>query len=134
MLGDQIGEEQGKITALRVLDSDGGGPKVEVSMRTNARIVGLAAVNLGTYWSAVQPGGFLFGEGQGITTTQEGDVVTWKGQGAGKMKPGGGVSYRGAVYYQNGTGKLARLNGTAAVFEHESDANDNITSKYWEWK
>lgn len=134
MLGDLIGEEHGKITALRVLDSGGGGPKVEVNMRTNARIRGLDAVNLGTYWSAVQPGGSLFGEGQGITTTQEGDVVTWKGQGTGKMKPGGGVSYRGAIYFQNGSGKLAALNGTAAVFEHESDANDNITTKSWEWK
>ena len=78
--------------------------------------------------------GFLYGEGQGIISTQEGDMVTWKGQGAGKMKPGGGASYRGAIYFQNGSGKLARLNGTAAVFEHESDANDNVTSKYWEWK
>ena len=134
MLGNMIGEEQGKITVLRVLDSGGGGPKVEVNMRTNVKILGLAAVNLGTYWSAVQPGGFLYGEGQGIVSTQEGDMVTWKGQGAGKMKPGGGASYRGAIYFQNGSGKLAGLNGTAAVYEHDSDANDNVATKYWEWK
>src|SRR5436190_6469633 len=134
MLGELIGEEQGKITAMRVLDSGGGGPKVEVNMRTNVKILGLAGVNLGTYSSAVQPGGFLFGEGQGIVSSEAGDMVTWKGQGAGKMKPGGGASYRGAIYFQNGLGKLAALNGTAAVFEHESDANDNVASKYWEWK
>ena len=92
------------------------------------------ALSTANLFSAVQPGGFLYGEGQGIISTQEGDMVTWKGQGAGKMKPGGGASYRGAIYFQNGSGKLARLNGTAAVFEHESDANDNVTSKYWEWK
>src|SRR5262249_9494400 len=112
MLGELIGEEQGKITAMRVLDSGGGGPKVEVNFRTKARMLGLAAVNLGTYWSAVQPGGFLYGEGQGIASTEEGDVVTWQGQGAGKMKPSGDASYRGAIYFQNGSGKLARLNGT----------------------
>lgn len=134
MLGDLIGEEQGKVTTLRVLDSGGGGPKVEVSFRTNAKILGVAAVNLGTYWSAVQTGGFLYGEGQGIVTTQEGDMVSWKGQGAGKMQPGGGASYRGAIYFQNRSGKLAKLNGTAAVYEHASDASDNITTKYWEWK
>jgi hypothetical protein len=134
MLGDQIGEEQGKVTSLRVLDSGGGGPKVEVTIRTNAKILGVAAVNLGTYYSAVQPGGSLYGEGQGVVSTQEGDMVTWKGQGAGKMKPTGGASYRGAIYFQNGSGKLAKLNGTAAVYEHDSDANDNVTTKYWEWK
>ena len=134
MLGDLIGEEQGKITSLRVLDSGGGLPKVEVNIRTNAKILGVAGMNLGTYYSAVQPGGSLFGEGQGVVSSQEGDMVTWKGQGVGKMKPGGGASYRGAIYFQNGSGKLAALNGTAAVYEHESDANDNITTKYWEWK
>jgi hypothetical protein len=134
MLGNLIGEEQGKLTALRVLDSGGGGPKVEVNMRTNVKILRLAAVNLGTYTSAVQPGGFLYGEGQGIVSTQEGDMVTWKGQGTGKLKLGGGASYRGAIYFQNGSGKLAGLNGTAAVYEHDSDANDNITTKYWEFK
>jgi hypothetical protein len=76
------------------------------------------------------PGGFLSGEGQGIVGTKEGDMVTWMGQGAGKMKAGGGVSYRGAIYFQNTSGKLAGLNGTAAVYEHDSDANDNITTKY----
>ena len=64
----------------------------------------------------------------------DGDRATFVGQGAGRFKPGGGVSYRGAVYYQTASPKLARLNGIAAVFEHETDAGDNITTKTWEWK
>lgn len=133
MLGNLIGEEQGKITGIRVLKSEGG-PKVEVTMRTNVKILGLEANNLGSYWSAVQPGGFLYGEGQGIVMTKEGDSVTWTGSGAGRFRQGGGVSYRGAIYFQNGAGRFAALNGTAAVYEHDSDANDNVTTKYWEWK
>ena len=133
MLGELIGEEQGKVTGIRVLESDGG-PKVEVTFRTNVKILGIEAHNLGSYWSAVQPGGFLYGEGQGITTTKEGDMATWKGQGAGRMKPGGGVSYRGSVYFLSASAKLARLNGMAVVYEHDTDANDNVATKYWEWK
>jgi hypothetical protein len=32
------------------------------------------------------------------------------------------------------TGKLAKLAGTVAVFEHSTDATDNVTSTFWEWK
>ena len=31
MLGDQVGEEKGKITSQRVLDVEGGPPKMETS-------------------------------------------------------------------------------------------------------
>jgi hypothetical protein len=82
----------------------------------------------------MQPGGFLFGEGQGIYVSPEGDMASWKGSGAGKLKPGGGASYRGAVFFQMATGKLAKLAGMTGVFEHDSDANENIVSKMWEWK
>ena len=132
MLGDLIGEETGKRTAFRVLDS--AGPKVEVSFQTKGKILGSEYQGRGTYWSAMQPGGFLYGEGQGIYMTMDGDTAAWKGQGMGKFNPGGGVSYRGAIHFLTATGKLAKLAGTVGVFEHGSDADDNVTSKVWEWK
>jgi hypothetical protein len=103
-------------------------------MRTEGTILGQASVGRGSYWSAVQPGGYLYGEGQGIVMTASGDMATWTGSGTGRMKPGGGASYRGAVYYRSATGQLARLTGMAVVYEHDSDANDNVTTKLWEWK
>ena len=133
MLGDLIGEEQGKVSVKRVLES-AGGPKLEITIQTNAKVLGIKMTNLGTYSSALQPGGFLYGEGQGVLMSKAGDMVTWTGSGTGRMKPGGGVSYRGAVYFANPSPKLERLNGMAVVYEHESDANDKITTKYWEWK
>ena len=132
MLGDQIGEETGKITGFRVLDA--AGPKVEVSLRTKGNILGNDYEGRVTYHSAVQPGGFLYGEGQGIYMGPGGDMAIWKGQGTGRFNPGGGVSYRGAVHFQSATGKLAKLAGTVGVFEHSSDADDNVVSKIWEWK
>jgi hypothetical protein len=81
----------------------------------------------------MQASGFLFGEGQGVYMTGDGMAV-WKGQGTGRLIPGGGASYRGAIHFVTATGKLTKLAGTAAVFEHSSDANDNVASKLWEWK
>ena len=132
MLGDQIAEETGKVTGFRVLDPTG--PKVEVSIRTKGKILGSDYEGRATYWSGMQPGGFLYGEGQGMYMTQDGDMAVWKGQGTGKLAPGGGVSYRGAIHFQSATGKLAKLAGTVGVFEHSTDSNDNVASKVWEWK
>jgi len=132
MLGDQIGEETGKITGFRVLDA--AGPKVEVSIHTQGKLLGSDYQGRASYTSQMQPGGSLFGDGQGIYMTQDGGVAVWKGQGAGKFNPGGGVSYRGSIHFVSATGSLAKLAGTASVFEHNTDANDNVTSKFWEWK
>ncbi len=132
MLGEQFGEEQGKITTYRVVSIEG--PKVEVSFRSTGKIVGAEYRGFGTYWSIPKPGGHLQGEGQGVLMTADGDMASWSGNGIGKFKPGGGLSWRGVLYYSTASQKLAKLNGTTVVFEHESDANDNITSKIWEWK
>ena len=132
MLGDQIGEETGKVVVIRVLDSS---PlKAEVSIHTRGKLLGNDYEGRATYTSTMQAGGFLYGEGHGAYITTGGDVATWIGQGTGKMKPGGGVSYRGALHFRNATGTLAKLAGTVAVFEHETDANDNTAAKTWEWK
>ena len=132
MLGDLVAEETGKVTTFRVLDA--AGPKVEVSIRTQGKLLGIDYQGRTTYHSAMQAGGFLFGHGQGLYMTADGDVATWNGQGTGRLLPGGGVSYRGAIHFLSATGKLAKLAGTAAVFEHNVDASDNIASKCWEWK
>lgn len=134
MLGEMLGEEKGKVTMHRVVRSRGRGHKVEVTMQTTGTLAGAEMHNLGTYNSTMRPGGFLFGQGQGIIMTRDGESISWVGQGTGKMKPGGGVSFRGAVYYETSSSKLARLNGLAVVYEHETDASDNCSTKYWEWK
>ena len=108
MLGNLIGEEQGKITALRVLDSGGGGPKVEVNMRTNVKILGLAAVNLGTYWSAVQPGGFLYGEGSGHRLDPRGRHGDLEGPGSRKNEAGRGCQLPGRDLLPERVGQAGR--------------------------
>ena len=131
MLGDQIAEESGRITGFRVVDA--AGPKAEISIQTKGKVLGVDYMGRTTYTSEVQPNGSLFGEGQGVYIAADG-MATWKGQGSGKLTPGGGATYRGSIHFLTASGKLARLAGMAAVFEYNTDANDNVSSKLWDWK
>ena len=133
MLGEQLGEARGKRTGRRVLSVDGGF-KVEVAFESNGKLLGLDNMEVGTYWSESTPDGTLYGEGQGVVITHEGEVATWKGAGVGKFVGGGAVSYRGAIYYRTTSPKLARLNGCATVFEFDVDPEGNTHAKLWEWK
>jgi hypothetical protein len=133
MLGEQILEFAGKRIGRRVLPTDGGF-KVEVSFEDSGKLLGQQVNDMGTYLSGPRPDGTLYGEGQGVVITQDGEMATWKGQGAGKIQPGGAISYRGSLYFSTASAKLARLNTIAVVFEYEVDANGNTKTKGWEWK
>jgi hypothetical protein len=133
MLGEQIGESRGKRTGRRALSSESGF-KVEVSFEESGKCLGLDINGFGNYVAAPRPDGTLYGEGQGVVTTKEGDMATWKGAGVGKFVGGGAVSYRGALYYSTASPKLARLNSVAVVFEFEVDPSGNTATKFWEWK
>jgi hypothetical protein len=133
MLGELIIEEQGKITAQKVLDD--AGPKIEASFQTSGRVLGVEQTNLGTFSSVLTPAGVLYGEGRGVTMTKDGGMVTWKGSGVGKFTgQGTAVSWRGAIYFQTPSQNFARLNSVAGAYEFEVDENGNVRSKIWEWK
>ena len=136
MLGEQIVVEQGKVTGYRVLPSEEGqGPKVEVSFQSAGKILGIEETDMGTYWSVLRASGVLFGEGQGVVMTKDGETASWTGQGIGRFTGrGSAVSWRGAIFFQSTSQKLARLNGVAAVFEYDVDQNGNTSSNIWEWK
>jgi hypothetical protein len=134
MLGDLLYEETGQATSTRVLPSDTGAPRTETSFQATGTIGGVHHTDTGTYLTVMRADGTAFGEGQGILITENGDVATWSGQGAGRMLGGGRISFRGAVYFQSSAGGLARLNGTCGVFEYEVDAGGKTEGKIWEWK
>ena len=132
MLGEMIGETTGKRIVRRVVSTD---PlRVEVSFEDSGKMLGVNTTGFGTYTSAVRPDGSIYGEGAGANMTQDGELVTWKGSGLGTFKERGAVSYRGILYYQTASKKLARLNTVPAVFEYEIDPEGKTHSKSWEWK
>lgn len=132
MLGDLIGESKGKRIVRRILSVD---PlKVEVTFEDSGQMLGVPIAGTGTYTSEVRPDGSIYGEGQGLSVTQEGDAVVWSGNGLGAIGAGGAVSYRGMLYYRTPSEKLARLNNATGAFEFEVDAAGNTSGKVWEWK
>jgi len=132
MLGELIGETTGKRIARRVLSTDP--PKVEVSFEDSGKILGVNSTGFGTYTAVVRADGTIYGEGEGVTTTQDGEMLTWKGSGLGKFKEHGAISYRGILYYRTTSEKMARLNTVPGIFEYEVDAQGNTHTKAWEWK
>lgn len=132
MLGELFGESTGKRILRRVVSSE---PlTAEVSFEDNGKMLGVNTNGFGTYVAVVHADGMMFGEGQGVLITQDGEMVTWKGSGLGKFKEGGAVSYRGILYYHTTSTKLARLNQAPGVFEYEVDTEGKTHTKIWEWK
>jgi hypothetical protein len=132
MLGELIYQGSGKRNVRRILSTE---PlKVEVTFEAGGKVLGVEAMEIGTYTSVIRSDGTIYGEGAGVLMTTAGDSITWKGAGVGTFKERGAVSYRGAVYYYTASPKLSRLNAVAGVFEFESDESGNIQTKVWEWK
>lgn len=135
MLGEQLADETGQITGTRVLPGNGVGPKIEVSFQLTGTLLSIPVSDTGTWVSITQPDGTMFGEGQGVVMTDDGQVETWHGQGVGQFTGHGtAMSWRGALYPQTTSERLAQLNGVAAVFEYDIDENGKVTVKTYEWK
>jgi hypothetical protein len=131
MLGPQIGEGRGKRTARRVIATEPEA-RIEVSFEEKITVLGFEGMSIGTYVSAVRADGSLHGTGEGIYVTNEGDSVTWKAIGVGRLSPGGSVAYSGSLSYNTTAPRLAKLNGISGVFQFEVDPEGNTHSKAWE--
>jgi hypothetical protein len=136
IMGDRIGEESGKVIGTRILPSEGGRPaKMEVTIQTQATYLGHKGTDVGTYVAYERIPGQIYGEGQGVFRTDEGEGVTWNGMGVGTPTGEGmGMKWSAAVTYQTNSKKLARLNGIVGMVEHETDAQGNAKVTAWEWK
>jgi hypothetical protein len=132
MLGNQIGETKGKRLVRRVISIDP--PTAEVSFEDAGQLLGVPTTGMGTYTSVVRPDGSILGQGQGLIMTDNGEGLTWTGTGLGKFGPGGSVSYRGMLFLQTTSPKLAALNNSCAAFEYDVDPSGQTISKMWEWK
>jgi hypothetical protein len=136
MLGDLIGEDKGKVTSQRVLEVVAGVPKIETSFSTIGKYGGVETTEVGTYWASPRPGGAMYGEGQGVLMSKDGqDMATWTGQGVGRFTSIGKIRFTGSLFFSaSSNGKLAFLNNLVGVFEYEADEQGNTSSKVWEWK
>lgn len=134
-LGDQILEESGQITGIRVLSMDASGTHTETCLQLAGTIRGVAQTTIWTYTTLTRPDGSMCGSGQGIMTTQDGDVIQLTGYGSGKTPaPGGTTRFCTMLHPHSTAKKYADLNGTALVGEYEVAPDGSAVNKCWEWK
>jgi len=132
-IGEVISEGKGKRTGRRILATE---PQflVEVSFEETTKLLGIDGMNIGTYSSSNKPDGSIYGQGEGVFATMDGEFVTWRAIGIGHFLAGGAVSYKGAISFRTTAAKLARVNGMAGVLEFEVAADGSTKSKIHELK
>jgi hypothetical protein len=126
-------EEEGKITNQRVLEVRPH-PVIESTFVSNQTIFGdIQARNLGTYWATLYTNGTVHGEGHGISTTAEGEMVTWTAEGVGNANPEGDIRFEGSLFFNTSSeGELSNLNNKVAFFDYEVDSEGNTSDSVWE--
>lgn len=126
-------EEQGKITNQRVLGVHPH-PIIESTFVANQTILGdIPARDLGTYWATLYTNGSVHGEGHGISTTTDGEMVTWTAEGVGYTNPEGDVRFEGSLFFHTSSeGELSYLNNKVGFFDYEVDSEGNTLASVWE--
>ncbi len=131
MLGDKIGELQGKITGSRVLSTSP--PQMEVSFQGQGRLLGVDTIESGTYVATMRSDGTLYGEGRGLSMGPDGAAATWEGAGVGIPTEGMGASWRGAIYFSTPVEGWQRLNQVATIYEFEVNPDGTVQATFTEW-
>jgi hypothetical protein len=98
MLGELIGENEGKVSSQRVIDVKG--PTMETSVTANGRLRSVQVTETLTYVANTSSKGVLHGVGNGIITTQDGDLATYTGEGIGRYDASGVLDWRGAIFFE----------------------------------
>ena len=83
----------------------------------------------------------IHGVGRGVVMTSgsgeggEPEMVTYTGEGIGRIYSSGSIKRRGSVFSRSSShGKPSFLNNMIGIFESEIDLNGNFSAKVWEWK
>jgi hypothetical protein len=134
MIGDMIGELTGKVVSQRVIRRHHNELKIEKSMESKGKILGMDVTFISTVKFRERPQGGMYVDGNGIMMTMKGEKVVLHGSGISIPGKGPGMSMRGIRYAQTTSPSFSRLNNVSLLFEIEA-APDGIThDKMWEWK
>ena len=126
-----------KLIGQRVVSTANGiTPQIEYTNIENGTIKGVGNVrNLQTWTDTSRSPTIIYGVGQGVITTADGqDMATWIGYGIGRSNINGTITYHDIILFNtNSTGRLAFLKNLEGL--HIAEADDNKrTTKIYEWK
>jgi len=126
-----------KLIGQRVVSTANGiTPQIEYTNIENGTIKGVGNVtNLQTWTDTSRSPRIIYGVGQGIITTADGqDMATWIGYGIGRSNINGTTTYHDIILFNtNSTGRLAFLKNLEGLHIAEADGNKR-TTKIYEWK
>ncbi len=133
-IGNLIYEGRGEINSQTVLQ----GPTVQTSFSSNDTVItginNQKVTEIGTYTSTPKANGVLYGEGKGVMTGPDNEILTWTSQQIGTMTPQGKIVFHGSMFFNalSPVGSLSFLDNMPAVFTFEVDASKNTVTKVWE--
>lgn len=126
-----------KLIGQRVVSTANGiTPQIEYTNIENGIIKGVGNVtNLQTWTDTSRSPRIIYGVGQGVITTADGqDMATWIGYGIGRSNINGTTTYHDIILFNtNSTGRLAFLKNIEGLHIAEADGNKR-TTKIYEWK
>jgi hypothetical protein len=136
-LGDQIGQASGRVTGTRVITPLGTQQQaqIEVSFQGSGTLLGQNITDIGTYWQTLKAGGVLYGEGDVLYITGDGQSAHWRGFGVGRPTgafPAGHFAVCGS--FETDSPALGRLNEIATVTEYDVDQEGNYRYTFSEWR
>ena len=136
VLGEKIGEEKGKVIGVSIKAIDSEGIHVEETLASEVKGFGRfpGGRNMGTLNMVETPSGGVSGTGQGIVTSQDGDIVAWKCYVLGKSQAGktNGVAI---IQFMTTSQKLSWMNGLIIVEETVADSKTmEFSGTAYEWK
>lgn len=133
-IGNLIYENKGEITSQTVLE----GPTVQTSFSSNGTILnGINSINvteIGTYTTTPRANSVFYGEGQGVITGKNNEIVTWSSQEIGTITPEKKIKFNGSIFFRalSPIGNLAFLDNKMGIFTFEVDASKNTLTKVWD--
>lgn len=134
-LGDIILDETGTIDEVCELSNDASGIKNEIKLTLKGTIRGVAETTKWTYTALNRPDGSVYGQGTGIMTTADGDVLNLIGSGAARIAgPGESTNFRTMLFVHTAAPQFTDLNYVGLVGEYDVSADGTATNKCWEWK
>lgn len=134
MLGEVLGEGGGKMIGTKLLPQEGAEFKIEATIQGAGKLLGEEVTELGTYWQTMRPGGSLYGEGQVLWMTKQGETLIWKGFGVGRptgVPPAARFAVCGA--FHTVPARFERLLGAATVTEYTIEPDGSYHYKTQEW-
>ncbi len=132
MLGELIAEAKGKTILVRVLPTEE--PQLEITEQGTATFLGIEGTAIETFVQKFRPGGILYGEGDAIFTSKDGEVAKWKGAGIGHPTGSNTARFVASGTFRTTSEKLDRLNHVVSLIEYETFEDGSYQWKMWEWK